>query len=301
MVRSAIFETGVEVFLAALQAGHSIWKTDFYEILFANLLASECGEEIHEIPFMIPLFHAHILADSKDVFCVSRVGILNNMKSKIIASTLLGIGFLIGASALSALAVWSGAPCTPTTCPTNIDGCNAPIHVGAVGQNKFGSLSTLGLGVIGDFKFLPSVDPSKRPTIGQVLMVDDSDLANGKVKWGSVSGGSSGGFGVRNDRTKDGVVDTTPAWSTVYHAQTDGFVTAWFLYGSHWPLLQGFSDSNSNPTTLIVEEDGGDDGGGRASVTFPVRKGDYWKVTYNYDGVTRVIYAGGISWMPMGN
>lgn len=126
------------------------------------------------------------------------------MKSKIIASTLLGIGFLIGASALSALAVWSGAPGAPTDCQTNAlladgstpnpnyrDGCNAPIHVGSVGQKKFGSLATLGLGIVGDFKFIPL--SGTKPTTGQVLMADDSDLANGKVKWATSTGGTGGG------------------------------------------------------------------------------------------------------------
>lgn len=127
------------------------------------------------------------------------------MKSKIIASTLIGLGFLLGASALSALAVWTGAPAgTPPNCPTNPtnpdgsanvnyrEGCNAPINAGATAQSKLGSLSTLGLGIIGDFKFLPLGGVA--PTTGQVLMADDSDLTHGKVKWGSVAGsGGSGG------------------------------------------------------------------------------------------------------------
>lgn len=116
------------------------------------------------------------------------------MKSKIIASTLLGIGFLIGASALSALAVWTGAPAGgPTNCPTNlaptdpgyIEGCFAPINVGTKLQEKLGTLGTLGLSVLGDFKFLPV--GGAQPTAGQVLTADSSDLVNGKVKWENVS------------------------------------------------------------------------------------------------------------------
>ncbi len=122
------------------------------------------------------------------------------MKSKIITSTLLGIGFLIGATALSALADWTGAPLAgPTNCPTDlapndagyIEGCFAPINVGSKLQNKLGTLGTLGLSILGDFKFLPV--GGAQPTAGQVLTADSSDLANGKVKWATpASGGSSG-------------------------------------------------------------------------------------------------------------
>lgn len=138
------------------------------------------------------------------------------MKSKIIASTLIGLGFLLGASALSALAVWTGAPAgTPPNCPTNPtnpdgsanadyrEGCNAPINAGATGQSKFGPLSTFGFSTIGGFNFLPSARLVDQPKVGQVLMADDSPvvvggstvsgLTIGKIKWGSVAG--SGGSG----------------------------------------------------------------------------------------------------------
>ena len=75
LVCSTILEARVEVFFATFQTWHSVWKTDFYEILLAYLFAIECGEEIHEIPFMIPFFHAYILAGSNDIFCVNWVGI----------------------------------------------------------------------------------------------------------------------------------------------------------------------------------------------------------------------------------
>lgn len=141
------------------------------------------------------------------------------MKSKIIASTLIGLGFLLGASALSALAVWTGAPAgTPPNCPTNPtnpdgsanadyrEGCNAPINAGATAQSKFGPLSTFGFSTIGGFNFLPSARLVDQPKVGQVLMADDSPvvvggstvsgLTIGKIKWGSVAGsGGSGGSG----------------------------------------------------------------------------------------------------------
>jgi hypothetical protein len=119
------------------------------------------------------------------------------MKSKIIASTLLGIGFLIGATALSALAVWTAPTETPPTCTAGLPGCDAPINVGGTvanqtsWQTKTGPLTLLHL-ITSDFNFLPFTGSvSNPPTAGQVLMADNtnaSTLAAGKVKWGDVSG-----------------------------------------------------------------------------------------------------------------
>lgn len=76
------------------------------------------------------------------------------MKSKIISLSLLVIGFLVGASALSALAAWTTPNCDPATDP---GACNtdAPLNVGPnIGgllQSKLGglSLNTNGLGAYG--------------------------------------------------------------------------------------------------------------------------------------------------------
>ena len=76
LVRPPILESWVKIFLATLKAGHPLWEPNVNEILLAFFLACECGEEIHEIPFMIPLFHIRILAGSRDVFCVNPIGIL---------------------------------------------------------------------------------------------------------------------------------------------------------------------------------------------------------------------------------
>ncbi len=116
------------------------------------------------------------------------------MKSKIFSATFLGIGFLVGATALSALAQWTAAPAggpPPAVCPTSIPGCNAPINEGGIGQIKAGSLTVGGLGILGDFTFLPV--GGTPPTLGQVLMADATGLSLGKVKWGDVAagGGSS--------------------------------------------------------------------------------------------------------------
>lgn len=121
------------------------------------------------------------------------------MKSKIISATLLGIGFFIGASALSALAAWTAPTETPPTCTSGLAGCDAPVNVGPTLQQKLGSLGTLGLSILGDFKFIPV--GGVPPTSGQVLVADDTDLVNGKVKWGtpgSISIGACTAFGTMN-------------------------------------------------------------------------------------------------------
>jgi hypothetical protein len=111
----------------------------------------------------------------------------NNIKQNIKA-IILGLVLTLGIGYVAAQTTFTGPTCSPTADP----GCNipAPVNVGSLLQSKLGPLTLGGLGVVGDFKFIPTnLVP---PTTGQVLMADDSDLASGKVKWGSVSGGGSG-------------------------------------------------------------------------------------------------------------
>ena len=74
-----MFKAWIEVFLGAFETRHPFWEADADEIVLAYLLAGERGEEIHEIPFMIPLFHDHILARFMNIFCVSRIAISGNV------------------------------------------------------------------------------------------------------------------------------------------------------------------------------------------------------------------------------
>jgi hypothetical protein len=91
------------------------------------------------------------------------------------------------------------------------------------------------------------------------------------------SGGSGGlAFGIWNDRTGDGVADTVSA-NTTYQAVTDGVVVAYSTVGqsSGTDTLNGYTDSSTNPTMLVASESNVGIG-----ITFPVRKGDYWKTLY---------------------
>jgi hypothetical protein len=112
------------------------------------------------------------------------------MKKKIISFTLVCTGFLLGASALVAVAQtsgWSAPHLTPPNCITdpndpNYDaGCVAPINVGSSAQTKNGPLTLnyddiqqIGLQVLGQVQI---VDGNQGP--GKILMSD----ANGIASW----------------------------------------------------------------------------------------------------------------------
>jgi len=83
---------------------------------------------------------------------------------------------------------------------------------------------------------------------------------------------------------------------TSYHATTDGFVVAFATNsGGANAVLTGITDSSATPTTVLIVSSAFYEGGQNASITMPVRKGDYWKVTQtNANAPT-------ISWLPLGN
>ena len=135
------------------------------------------------------------------------------MKSKLISTSLVTLGFLLGASALTALA-WDAAPTganTPPGCPTNIAGCNPPLNTALSTQSKLGSLRlntdlvnplTYGLEVFGKALFYGNVEigtttgnqTAKLKIVdgnqgaGKVLTSD----ANGLASWQTAAGGGGG-------------------------------------------------------------------------------------------------------------
>ena len=83
---------------------------------------------------------------------------------------------------------------------------------------------------------------------------------------------------------------------TVYQAMTDGIVVAYMIPHTSGPArsLAGYTDSNSSPTTIVartVQYWGGYAG----TISFPVKQGDYWKVTVANKGNTSVE----VRFMPM--
>lgn len=74
--------------------------------------------------------------------------------------------------------------------------------------------------------------------------------------------------------------------NTVYQAPTDGFVVA--VSGSNGSIY-GYTDSNTPPTTMMARNGGNAIPAG--SITFPVRKNDYWMTSGASD----------VYWLPLGN
>ena len=224
-------------------------------------------------------------------------------RNSILAAGSLIVGGFIGASTLVAFAgTWTAAPATPPN--NNVD---APINVGSAFQYKTGKLGLgslinysneanrplldvngtgmfTNLGVTGNL--IVSAGASTTP--GAVLTNVNGD---GIAKWSTIAGGSGSSFGVWNDINNDGSPDTV-SFDTVYKAQTDGIVIAYISTDTTNPSLTGYTDSSSNPTTIVAQISAAPSS---ATMSFPVRKGDYWKVAYTVaDGVTKKL-----SWMPI--
>lgn len=99
------------------------------------------------------------------------------------------------------------------------------------------------------------------------------DISSG---WGSLDGTGLGSWQARN-------------FDTNYQATTDGLVVA-FAYNAY---IRGISDTNSNPTTVRIESEGNTTNAARATITFPVKKNEYWRIQ-------TITYAGGsIYWIPL--
>lgn len=97
----------------------------------------------------------------------------------------------------------------------------------------------------------------------------------------NVANGATAGapFGTSAARSKD----------TSYLAATDGIVTVTSI-NSNFQAISGYTDAANPPTTLLAKGDTGSSGG-VAAITFPVKKGNYYKIT----GGVSTIY-----WMPIG-
>jgi hypothetical protein len=83
--------------------------------------------------------------------------------------------------------------------------------------------------------------------------------------------------------------------NVTYLASTDGIVCAFAGDAGGGPNdLRGWSDSGTSPSTLrtIAYVDVAEAGPNYQNITFPVKKGNYWKVTQGFS-VTTVVY-----WLP---
>lgn len=82
-----------------------------------------------------------------------------------------------------------------------------------------------------------------------------------------------------------------------YQASSDGFVLAYATgQGAGGNDIAGYTDSSASPTTLIVKNLNQAVTGAYVSITMPVKKGNYWKVTTAGPGGSTSVY-----WIPLSN
>lgn len=69
----------------------------------------------------------------------------------------------------------------------------------------------------------------------------------------------------------------------VYQALTDGIVTDLYQFTTNaaTKTVTDYTDSSSSPSTVVGGADDTNSSNGRGTITFPVRKGDYYEVTDN--------------------
>ena len=78
--------------------------------------------------------------------------------------------------------------------------------------------------------------------------------------------------------------------NVTYRAQNDLFVV-FSCYGTDYGDFSAYSDANSTPTNRVGWGQYDNDNFRSSSATFPVRKGDYWRITYGGNAPNVVVYA----------
>jgi len=122
------------------------------------------------------------------------------------------------------------------------------------------------------------------PVDGQILKYN---LGSGSWECADDLEGAGGGAAFGNWQL---IGTNIPGGSIYGPAATDGIVTS-MAWDGH---LQAYTDSTNNPSTMVVWHRLYHSLSG-SGVTFPVKKGDYWKVeTWGGDGLLDVLY-----WLPL--
>ncbi len=150
-----------------------------------------------------------------------------------------------------------------------VDGKNSSDFVQTTGDQTIGGVKTFE-----NIPVLPASDPTTDNQASRKKYVDD--------KVATVS--AQAGFGAWESKSNN----------TVYQAATDGFVCATALADTRTDVI-GLTDGSNPPTTRrAVDGDIPNNEGDKRrprSITFPVRKNDYWKVTG----------ADAVYWIPLGS
>ncbi|MEK7641600.1 MAG: hypothetical protein AAB365_01240 [Patescibacteria group bacterium] len=125
---------------------------------------------------------------------------------KTLSLTLIILGFLLGASALSAVAAWTAPGCAPTGCNTD-----APINASSSPQTKYGPLTlnfsniyAIGLKVLGSVQIVDGTQGA-----GKVLTSDASGIASWVLP--AAAGGGTSVNGIAAYTTPGSHTWTVPA------------------------------------------------------------------------------------------
>ena len=205
------------------------------------------------------------------------------MKSKIISSTLVILGFVLGATALSAIAAWTAPVSTPPNCTPGQPGCDAPIHVGASAQSKMGLLTlqsnltdAFGLSVINGIKIVDD-GALAGANNGKVLTSD----ANGIGTWQNASVSAGGpvfitpvtiDVGVAAVGTYNGAEIPDGARAVIVQAE---YVYSWpYPGGSNIAAVLSIKKDSGSPEYYLINDrmrmTNGDVWGNSAQGIFPV-------------------------------
>ena len=148
----------------------------------------------------------------------------------------------------------------------NVSGTSATVTTAA--QPNITSVGTLTSLLVSGNVGINSISP------GQLL--DVQGTIRGTSFTGQSGHGLFGAWSVSGSGACGGAGSSGCVIGTIYQATTDGIVVAW-NESSTIPELTGVSDANSTPSIVRAINYGNNDG--FCSITFPVRKGDYFQVT----------------------
>jgi hypothetical protein len=152
--------------------------------------------------------------------------------------------------------------------------------------------------------YVGSDAPTKRPDGSTAL--GDNDIDNGRLwiddtespgrlkRWkGDGFEDVVTGFGAWADKDSDA---NTLVENEVYKAEADGFVLASIGTTSSEEIFRGCTGSSNPPTTAcIITKTTTAGPNGCAGITLPVRRDDFWEISYDGSGTVD------IHWLPIGS
>ncbi len=182
------------------------------------------------------------------------------MQKKIISATLVIVGFVLGATALSALANWTAPStgCTPPSCNTS-----TPLNASSSAQVKDGPLT---------LNFLnPTVDNIGLRVLGKIKMVDGNQ-ADGKVLTSDADGVGT---------WQDPVTGSLPLAYTVLPSTCQTLDLENYCYDKDGCNFMIISNGTPNATGQIISDNAfSDTSANSSSVAWYARYPNMWNTTF---------------------